>query len=450
MAQPNVKTEVKPNFQPQPHVRTHSEAIYHGLPILPTTTKPEGHTAIITGANGISGSHILRHLSANPSRWKHIYACSRSPPANAPRLPDHVTFVSVDLLSSSPGEIASALIQAGCQRIDYVFFFAYVLVTSEEDGGALNWEDERLVQKNTTLLANTLDSLPILASETGSKLPKRITIQYGGKWYGLHLGLQPVPMLEDPERTGTPQPPLIPGYEDKNLYYTQHAVLTAFCTEHPEVTWTAGLPPYIIGSSSSTSTPQTLLYPLLVYASVQKYLGRSLDFPGSAEAWQAPQSLADASLNALQYEWQALSPQTENQMFNVSNDDTFNWAVFWPVFAKYFGVGFTGPADTTTSAQGKASFSFVVWANDKKNQVAWKVLAATHSLQSDKWDNVGAIFGRADGALTDTGAKIMSTMKAKKYGWFGCVDSIESIMKITKEFIELEIIPDPARISLRN
>ena len=384
----------------------HSDGIYHGLPTVPAPTNPKGDIALVTGASGISGSHILRHLSANPTRWRHIYACSRSPPPKASQHPKNVTFVPTDLLSSSPGDIASALTEAGCTRIDYVFFFAYVLVTSEQNGGALDWEDRRLVEQNTALLSNLLNSLPDLASRTSSKLPKRIIIQYGGKWYGLHLGNQPVPMLEDPERTRAPQPPPMQGYEDKNLYYTQHAILTAFCSNHPEVTWTAGLPPYIIGSASSISTPQTLLYPLLVYASVQKYLGRSLDFPGSPEAWQAPQSLADASLNALQYEWQALAPQTANQMFNVSNDDTFSWAIFWPLFARSFGLEFTGPTRKKKGG-GKASYSLVAWANESENQMAWKGLAAEHSLQSDKWENIGAIFGRADGALTGTEAKIM-------------------------------------------
>lgn len=39
--------------------------------------------------------------------------------------------------------------------------------------------------------------------------------------------------------------------------------------------------------------------------------------------------------------------------------------------------------------------------------------------------------------------------KAKRYGWFGFVDSYESILSVAKEFVELNIIPDPARIEAR-
>jgi len=58
-----------------------SEGIYHGLPVF-DLERPEhqGLTAIVTGANGISGYHMVKVLAAASSRWNRIYCLSRRPP----------------------------------------------------------------------------------------------------------------------------------------------------------------------------------------------------------------------------------------------------------------------------------------------------------------------------------------------------------------------------------
>ena len=40
----------------------------------------------------------------------------------------------------------------------------------------------------------------------------------------------------------------------------------------------------------------------------------------------------------------------------------------------------------------------------------------------------------------------LSMTKAKKHGWFGSVDSYESMLGVVNEFIALKIIPDPDSI----
>lgn len=57
----------------------YSRGIYHGLPVHDPSIK--GLTAIITGANGISGHYMLRVLAQSPERWAKIYCLSRRPPA---------------------------------------------------------------------------------------------------------------------------------------------------------------------------------------------------------------------------------------------------------------------------------------------------------------------------------------------------------------------------------
>lgn len=57
-----------------------SHGIYHGLPTFAKTQDFTGLTAIVTGANGISGYHMVKVLAAAPERWKKIYCLSRRPP----------------------------------------------------------------------------------------------------------------------------------------------------------------------------------------------------------------------------------------------------------------------------------------------------------------------------------------------------------------------------------
>lgn len=121
----------------------YSNGIYHGLPCLDDA--PNGLTAVVTGANGISGAHMIRVLAQNTKRWTKIYALSRRPPSG--QWPSTVEHVPLDFLTS-PKEIASVLESRGVKP-DYVFFFSYILVTDES--GALQWGDQRLVDQNSTV-----------------------------------------------------------------------------------------------------------------------------------------------------------------------------------------------------------------------------------------------------------------------------------------------------------
>lgn len=251
------------------------------------------------------------------------------------------------------------------------------------------------------ILTNFLEALP-----RASALPKRIFLQYGQKWYGVHQGATSIPDQEDDPRLE----PAVGG-----LYYTQHDILTAFSSKH-NISWTAGLPSFIIGAALDSS--QSLLFPILVYACVQKYLGKPLEYPSDVTAWLAPQSLSNAVLDSYMYEWAVLSPQTANEMFNASDDCPFTWGKFWPRLAAYFDMPYTGP-DTDPELEYKEKgmpasppphgmggrsvmryrFSFVEWAKQQENVNAWRDMAQRHNLREGEWKDVGSVFGRADFAL---------------------------------------------------
>lgn len=52
---------------------------FQGLPTY-QNGKISNLTAIVTGANGMSGYHMVRVLTAAPERWSKIYCLSRRPP----------------------------------------------------------------------------------------------------------------------------------------------------------------------------------------------------------------------------------------------------------------------------------------------------------------------------------------------------------------------------------
>jgi len=87
----------------------YSEGIFYGLPTF-SAHDGKKYTAIVTGANGISGSEIVDVLAAAPERWETIYSMSRRPPTSTnPR----VKPIAADFLSSTPEELAALFKKEG-------------------------------------------------------------------------------------------------------------------------------------------------------------------------------------------------------------------------------------------------------------------------------------------------------------------------------------------------
>lgn len=151
-----------------------TKGIYHGLPVFPANF--EGLTAIITGANGISGQYMLRVLAQSPERWKKIYCLSRRPPAIPGGLPANAEHIPLDFLKKS-SEIAEVLKRHGVHA-DHVFFYSYIQVEPKEGGGL--WSDaDAMSRVNTELLTNFLEALTLANIK-----PMRFMLQTGAKNYG--------------------------------------------------------------------------------------------------------------------------------------------------------------------------------------------------------------------------------------------------------------------------
>lgn len=258
-----------------------SKGIYHGLPVFPSDAK--GLTAIITGANGISGHYALRVLSQSPERWSKIYCLSRRPPYIEGGLPQNAEHIALDFLTS-PKEIAKVLSEKGV-KADYVFFYSYVQPPPAPGKGL--WSDaHEMTRVNSLLLSNFLGALKL-----ADIAPKRFMLQTGAKNYGVHHGPTKVPQVEDDPRVEIDGEP--------NFYYPQEDLVWKFCEEsNGRTAWNVHMPGPILGGVPDAA--MNAAFPLAVYATVCKELGEPLKWPGDVPAWQGGQSMSSAMMNGTQ------------------------------------------------------------------------------------------------------------------------------------------------------
>lgn len=250
-----------------------SIGIYHGLPVYPDHIR--GLTAVITGANGISGQYMLRVLSRS-ARWSKIYCLSRRPPAIPGGLPPNAEHIAVDFLRK-PEEIAEILKEKNVTA-DYVFFFAYLQAPPAEGKGL--WSDaQEMVRLNLSLLNNFIGAMRIASIK-----PKRFMLQTGAKNYGMHLGPTKLPQEESDPRVEL----------EPNFYYAQEDSLFQYCKEDG-IGWNIVMPGAILGAVPDPV--MNLAFPLAIYAAVCAELKQPLEWPSDANAFQMEFAMSSATLN---------------------------------------------------------------------------------------------------------------------------------------------------------
>lgn len=322
-----------------------------------------------------------------------------------------------------------------------------------------------LTPRIATLLQNFLDALVL--SDT---VPKSFLLQLGAKYYGTHLGPTAVPQEESDPRV----------HLEPNFYYPQEDLLKEFCQKH-NCNWVTTRPSWVPGAVPDAA--MNVVLPLAIYATVQKYLGQPLEFPADLTAWETAQTMSSAQMNCYLAEWAVLTPGAQNESFNATDDCAFTWGKFWPKLAAKYQMPWKGP-DLDDSAfreseskfnppprgfgppgKQRVKFTLTEWAKRPEVQKAWKEIAAKHDLrQKELWDT-DRVFGFTDIAMTWSIALYFrygppklwyrdikkkkrpvtnsrnSTTKAKKLGFFGFVDSNESIFKVIDEFADLKMVP---------
>jgi nucleoside-diphosphate-sugar epimerase len=92
---------------------TEDKGSFYSLPTFPAHDGKK-YTIIVTGANGISGSHMVDVLAAAPERWEMIYAFSRKPAA---RSRPNVKSIAADFLELSPKELKVIFEREGIKHV---------------------------------------------------------------------------------------------------------------------------------------------------------------------------------------------------------------------------------------------------------------------------------------------------------------------------------------------
>ncbi|KAK0614751.1 hypothetical protein B0T14DRAFT_313288 [Immersiella caudata] len=424
-----------------------SVGICHGLPTYPGDAD-EGLTALVTGATGLSGYHMVQVLSAS-RRWKKIICLgSRPPPSNFfAGLGDsagRVEHLAVDFRSES-FEIARRLSDKVSQ-VDHIFYFSYLQPAPKGDVLNLWANADELATVNSTMFTNFIAAL----QQTQLK-PKRFLLQTGTKHYAFYLGPAQVPAFESDPRVTL----------DRNFYYEQEDTLYAYC-KSVGASWGVARPSYIVGAVPDGSLNHLVGFG--IYAAVQARLKQPLRFPGDYSAWDREQVQSSAMLNAYFEEWMVLSDKTANQAFNIHDGHCFTWGRLWPLLAQWYNVDWTPPEDdetkyrvmtlpspTTPRGHGpqatlRSTNSLLEWSLQPEVEAAWTELVKENNLLLDPFaDQYRArIFSFSDSAVIGDAPMTTSLRKARHFGFHGTVDSYHSIFGTLHELARLRLIPKPA------
>ncbi|RVX70234.1 hypothetical protein B0A52_05567 [Exophiala mesophila] len=409
-----------------------SDGIFRGLPVLDTSLK--GLRAIVVGASGQSGQPVVDVLSAHSNRWEKVYALSRRPPTTDAKSVEHIP---VDLLWE-PEQVASVLRQHEVQA-DYIFYFGYVQVARPDTDSEVFGNPDHLAETNGRLFENFL-----LALDLANIQPKRIVLQTGGKNYGVHQGHVNVPLTEGAARVEL----------EPNFYYTQEDLLVKYIMTHPGASYNVTMPQWILAAVAGTD--MTIFYPLAVYASIQRKLLQPLEYPGDLTSWDNNHPISTGFILGTFYEWLVVTEGTAGESFNITDGSEFTFGKLWPIMASWFGLEWRPPQENGSyhevelpfvprgyGPKGKlrSTFNFIEWAKRPATRQAWVELKEEHKLNTNPLENPEKTFAFLQFALELTWSWQTSMNKARKFGWHGYVDSIESIHSVFQKFTVMKMIP---------
>ncbi|KAK4505209.1 hypothetical protein PRZ48_003172 [Zasmidium cellare] len=388
-----------------------NKGIYHALPTYSPSPSTQNLTALITGANGISGYHMLKVLCAAPaSRWKKIYALTRREPQDyfweeleglGKDVRGRVRVLSgVDFLEGAEG-VKEGVRRGGVERV-------YVQPKLKGGVGGMWKEADELAEVN-----------------------------------GFHIGPATNPSFESDPRVTL----------ESNFYYPQEDLLFDFCKD-TGAQWSVVRPSYIIGAVRDNTLN---FWPgIAVYAAVQKYLGRPLQFPGDFTAWDKESCQSTAMLNAYFEEWCVLTEQAGNEAFNIQDGLNFTFSRLWPYLADWYDMPWEPPSLDESKyrvsetrhqatprgygwATSRTTFSLQEWSESQEVVDAWEALSKQHGLLFDPFKDRAQVFGITDSAILGGWPLSLSMRKARKFGFHGTVDSYESAFETIKALAKMGV-----------
>lgn len=349
---------------------------------------------LITGAYGVLGTGITDAALADSGR-RVITAARRAPPTHHFASGNAPTSLSVDLLDADATRAALAGIDG---KIDLAFA-AYV------DGGSM----EKSTDNNIAILQNTLDALSARDVPVGN-----VVLMGGAKSYGFHLGSMKTPARESDPRLAAP------------IFYHQQEDLLAEWAERNGATWTVLRPHMVFGPS--IASPMNLVTGLATFAAISRELGAPLRFPGSWGTWSALHQTMDAQLFGRASLWSLDAPGARNQVFNITNGDSFRWRHMWKVLAEVYGIESAEPQPMNLATQMESM------------KPIWDKLVVKHGLVNTPYDQI-ANWGFLDACLNWEEDVVLSTVKLAQAGFTEVIDTHDSFRQQLLRLREMKLVP---------
>ena len=353
----------------------------------------EGHTALIVGATGLSGSHVGRHLKEKG--WA-VVTVSRG----AAELAWSDRHIAVDLENAAAEKAALA----AALDVTNVFYCTWSRQANEGEN----------VRVNAAMIRNLFEGIAAAplrhaALVTGLK-------HYLGSFDDYAKVKPYTPFLETSPR--------LPG---ANFYYAQEDVLFEMAARRG-FAWSVHRPHTMIGFAIGNA--MNMAVTLAVYASICKHAGLPFVFSGSPEQYHAVADVTDARLLAQQLHWAAVTPGAENMPFNTANGDVFRWIWLWQRIAAYFGLPVGEYPGHAVPLETQMAGAPAIWAE----------IVARHGLQDipvgrlASWWHSDADLGRTLACFTD-----MTNSRTR--GFTAYQSTPESFFAVFAELRARRIIP---------
>lgn len=350
------------------------------------------NVGLVTGAHGLVGSYVARHLRDQPD-WAVMSTSRRPGPAV-----DGVDHVRADL-----GDRAQLRAAGLRDDVTHVFFAAYQMVADRA-------EESRV---NAAILENTVQTL----LERGAPV-RHVTVYHGGKAYGAHVGRFKTPASESDPRL------LFPLF-----YYDQEDALRRWSAERG-IRFTIFRPDHICGVAFGPFV--NIVHIVALYATISREMGQPLRFPGTDQGYRSLVQFTDARLLARASSWAANAPAAQDEIFNISNGDFVRWVNTWPKVAAYFGVDLGQP------------FAYDLPDVMADKAPLWERIVGQYDLQRIPFHQMASWeYGNMILALERD--VISSTIKIRRAGFGDCIDSEECLFEMLDEMRAQKLIPDYIR-----
>jgi nucleoside-diphosphate-sugar epimerase len=355
---------------------------------------------LIAGASGVVGSAVLETFLNDG--WDVIALSRRTPEIRSTRPFEHLR---IDLRD----EAATRGALASQKGITHVAFAAL----HELPGLIAGWSDPQQMDANFAMLRNCIE--PLIGP---SRALRQVTIMQGTKAYGVHLH-----PMNIPARESDPRDPHANFYWLQEDYLKQRAPDAGFV-------YTILRAPMVVGGAVGAAMNLT---PVLgVYAALCREERRPFGFTGGARfVWEA----LDARVLAKAFLWSAQSAHAQNEIFNVSNGDVFDWRSAWPAIADAVGVevGADTPLSLATYLPGKSGIWDRIVAKYGLRAIPLpELLGESHFI---------ADFCLLAGVTQTPPPALMSTLKIRQAGFNEVCDTEAMFRYWLADLIDRNILP---------